>query len=800
MATSQPLTPSVTVQGNVEGSIVVGDNNFVVNTNNGTIVYKQAAPRVTQRAMKPQPPRKPKSFFGREKELAQLEGWIASGQPILLYGQPGLGKTTLARQAANGPAATSQPNGVVFIEGVDETGKALALDDLIQEIFDALFDSEPQLKVDAASARTYLSNVHSLVYLFGVTLNSHDLDILDNLFPSNPIIVEMEQFASDEDYDNLPLGPFERKDSLALLADRSGLALDANSQPALDEIAALLGDVPGALVLIGSAIKEKRLKVEDVPAGLRSANPGVKDPVLASLSRAYRLVLSTLTSDERAMLVETGSVPGLSVDRKWLERVDSGSDISQKLESLQLVNANSPRLRLLPGLREFVLQGQEVGVARDKLLQHLIEEMQYRWVDFDFVREELGQLLGLLDWAVNQKRWKEVQTLGRLLDPFLTLSGHWESWRQVLAGLDQAARALGNQASQAWVLHQIGTSEIARGDLAAARKSLEQALKLRNKLGDNTGAAHTQHNLDFIAAAGSTSGRSGQGKPTHPAGGNPLPFIVGGIGLLVVTGFIISQVFASGGLFHSPPPTISVPPTLIPASLATSTPTLIPSATYTPTLIPTETSSPTSTSTFTPSATDTQTDTPAPTYSILRGTIFQDSSCFYGPGTMYLYKYGLVKGSNLQITGINEGTNGIWLYVEAIGGKNPCWVDTSVMKVSGDIASLEPVYPDKAPLPKSPNYPAPTGVLLMRQGDQVTINWDFTTPIPPNMRESTDSPIWLIELWTCQKGQIVFTPIGNYDSTVTITDEPGCSTPSHGQVFLSDVDGYDGPSKIPFGP
>jgi hypothetical protein len=217
-------------------------------------------------------------------------------------------------------------------------------------------------------------------------------------------------------------------------------------------------------------------------------------------------------------------------------------------------------------------------------------------------------------------------------------------------------------------------------------------------------------------------------------------------------------------------------------------------------LIPSETSSPTSTSTFTPSPTATQSDTPVPTYVFLTGEIIQDSSCYFGPGNMYLFKYGVLQRSTLQIIGINEGTNGEWLYVEALRGKNPCWVDASVVKVAGDIANLEPVYPEKAPLPKSSNYPAPTGVMFVRQVDQVTITWDFTTPIPPNMRESAKSPDWLIELWTCQKGQIVFTPIGAYESTVTITDETGCSAPSHGQVFLSDVDGYDGPSKIPFGP
>jgi hypothetical protein len=70
---TQTSAPSITVAGNVEGSIVVGDNNFVVNTNHGTIVYQQAAPRVQLREAMPQPPRKPRTFIGRTSELAQLE-------------------------------------------------------------------------------------------------------------------------------------------------------------------------------------------------------------------------------------------------------------------------------------------------------------------------------------------------------------------------------------------------------------------------------------------------------------------------------------------------------------------------------------------------------------------------------------------------------------------------------------------------------------------------------------------------------------------------------------------------------
>jgi len=35
----------------------------------------------------------------------------------------------------------------------------------------------------------------------------------------------------------------------------------------------------------------------------------------------------------------------------------------------------------------------------------------------------------------------------------------------------------------------------------------------------------------------------------------------------------------------------------------------------------------------------------------LRGQVLVHSSCHYGPGAPYLYKYGLVPGSNLEVIG-----------------------------------------------------------------------------------------------------------------------------------------------------
>jgi hypothetical protein len=60
--TATATAPTLTVTGNVQGDIIVGDHNFKVNTNYGTILYKQAGPRVKLRDAVPQPPRAPRGL------------------------------------------------------------------------------------------------------------------------------------------------------------------------------------------------------------------------------------------------------------------------------------------------------------------------------------------------------------------------------------------------------------------------------------------------------------------------------------------------------------------------------------------------------------------------------------------------------------------------------------------------------------------------------------------------------------------------------------------------------------------
>lgn len=239
--------------------------------------------------------------------------------------------------------------------------------------------------------------------------------------------------------------------------------------------------------------------------------------------------------------------------------------------------------------------------------------------------------------------------------------------------------------------------------------------------------------------------------------------------------------------------------------LASCTPTevLLPSAptvaTETSEVSPllTSTSAPTVLPSNTPSPIGTSTPAITPTFAILRAQVLETSNCRYGPGAPYLYFTGLVTGSNLEVVGRREDSQ--WIYVQAIGGHHPCWVKASQMAVQGNINALEICYPGLAPLPQSPYYPPTVVTRVVRAGNQVKVMW-LDIPLHPGDEEDAAMQHYIIEVWHCVDGQIVFDPLATNDTSVTIPDEPGCSQPSHGRIFVQEKHGFAGPAEIPWPP
>jgi hypothetical protein len=205
------------------------------------------------------------------------------------------------------------------------------------------------------------------------------------------------------------------------------------------------------------------------------------------------------------------------------------------------------------------------------------------------------------------------------------------------------------------------------------------------------------------------------------------------------------------------------------------------------------TSAATGTPTETPTATGTPTDTPTP--AVLSGVVQELSNCRYGPGAPYLYEYGIRAGATMQIIGRNY--NGSWLYVQAPRQKNPCWINAELMQVNGDVMSLADVYPDAAPLPRTPYTLPPHTVSSARSGNIVTLSWSDTYR-RPDLDPGTGQVKYVVEVWHCVGGQLLFDVYGTNDLSVEVSDEASCAQPSSARIFVQDKEGLTEPEAIPW--
>lgn len=212
---------------------------------------------------------------------------------------------------------------------------------------------------------------------------------------------------------------------------------------------------------------------------------------------------------------------------------------------------------------------------------------------------------------------------------------------------------------------------------------------------------------------------------------------------------------------------------------------------------PTDTAFPPDTATLPPPATDTPiptfTLTPIPVVQNLNATVTADLlSCRYGPGPEYLYLYGLRKGARLKLIGQTGGNNWVW-----VDGKNKCWVNIKYIEIEGDFHQLPVVYPDEAPLPSTPYYPPTTIISATRNGNLVTVEW-VDIPLRPGDEEDENMLHYIVEVWRCEAGKIIFDPLATNDLSISFVDQPGCAVLSHGNVYVQEKHGFAGPAVIPW--
>lgn len=171
-------------------------------------------------------------------------------------------------------------------------------------------------------------------------------------------------------------------------------------------------------------------------------------------------------------------------------------------------------------------------------------------------------------------------------------------------------------------------------------------------------------------------------------------------------------------------------------------------------------------------------------------------SCRYGPGPEYLYLFALRQTANIKLIGRVDAENWHWVMVE---NQVNCWVSAEFLEIQGDPLSLPIVYPGIAKLPITPYYPRSEVLSAERNQatNEITVSW-VEVPISTGDFEDDSMQTYIIEVWRCEAGQVIFDPLATRVAFIKFVDEPGCTEPSHGQVWVQEKHGYAGPAEIPW--
>jgi hypothetical protein len=417
---------------------------------------------------------------GRADEVAAAQAATA-GAPVGFHGGCGAGKTTLLRHLAARSAAGS----AVYLRVAGQR-----LDDVLQELLDELFTSDQPFKPTPEQRAQVLERVHALVLLDDVTFGPGELGDLLEALPDCSVVVASEQPV---------LGGLGRSVQLAGLDDDA--ALD------------LLGDGLGRRPIGAERADAMRLcwTVQGHPLHLRQAAALVRAgrQSFADLARLAqsdvaaldRLSVDELAEQERRALAALALVAGVVLPAEIVGALADLSSAEEALRSLGrrgLVDQDGDRFGLpvcrAADHRELLQVHLQLGEAVRQVADAVARQA---WTG-DQALSATQAALVIIRYAAERGQWPAVVRLVDAVEPVLAVAGRWEAWRQALEWGLEAARVVGDAGAEAKFSHQLGTLEFALDDLERARSLWRRALRLREELGDQAGAAVTRANLALL--------------------------------------------------------------------------------------------------------------------------------------------------------------------------------------------------------------------------------------------------------------------------------------------------------------
>ena len=421
----------------------------------------------------------------REQQVADGFAAIQARLPAGFYAACGYGKTTLLQNIA----ATASERGIapncIYLRA---DGDRVA--DLLQDLVAKLYESDQPVKPTPQECAQLLGQVSAVVAVDDLRASPDQVRYLLDVLSGCGLVMGSAQPVLGRRGSSWKLDGLPEQSALALLAGDLGRPLTAEELAAARHLVAAVDGQPLHLRQCAALAREGRHSLRSL------ARQAVHDPEVLD-----RLSIDALARHERRALAVLALAAGTLLPTAVVDAIGQIAYLAEWLESLHrrgLAEQCDDRFGLpvckAESYRHMLLKDLDLAAAARGLSSWLTA------ADPTAAESQSAAeaALAMIEFAAGRGDWTTVLRLARAAERVLFLAGRWEAWHHALGqGLD-AARASGDRAAEAFFTHQQGTLAFCQDQLQDAHRLLQQALTLREQIGDTDGASITRHNLRLL--------------------------------------------------------------------------------------------------------------------------------------------------------------------------------------------------------------------------------------------------------------------------------------------------------------
>jgi beta-lactam-binding protein with PASTA domain len=464
-ATPGEVQATISVGGDLNGQVAIGANiiQIRIDTLHGDLVT--AAPATSAPAVRRRPvplrllPRRPATFLDREAETERLVGSLLAADAVDVVGPEGSGRSTLLRHVVHDPRLEALPAGVAHLSCAGD-----GPDDAARSLFDTFYETSAPYRPSRGELRQRLDAIDAALLLDDVHLTSDETARLLDLVPRAGVVLATDRSVTAA---SVRLGPLPGVDAIELV--RTSAEVD----PTVAARIGATGISPQAVLRAGAAA-----------AGTPLSEDG---------RRALRLLASV-----PGLRLDTGQLLDLGVGDGSPEGVGATVDdlVASGLLLRHAGHGGDPeRFGTVSDEASSTLRPEELEEGHRAVAARFRAWAREHRHTVRCATNEATAARVVLDEALRREDAETAVALGLAIESTFAVTGRWEAWRGTLAALELAASWTGAEDVRAFVRHQQGVLEICEGRPAIGAALLEEALRLRDRLGDDAGAEVTRANL-----------------------------------------------------------------------------------------------------------------------------------------------------------------------------------------------------------------------------------------------------------------------------------------------------------------